>query len=138
MISSFFTMRHYSFMLSRPGVKPGHYVPFRLRIVDTVTFFSGIQALLMAIIVSTFCTRLAQQAGLMNFGRNPWAYIGCFILVLYIATWIFYLRGIGILRVLFLCLGMMTREEAQYYPLEVSKKRFDPWPECWQKASKGN
>ena len=30
-------MRHYSFTLSRPGLKPDHHVPLRLRIVDTLT-----------------------------------------------------------------------------------------------------
>ena len=95
-------MRHYSLTLSRPGLKPGYYVPFRLRIVDTATVLSGIPTGLAAIGVGMFSPRWAQQLGLGIVGRNQWACFGCMILVLFVTAWILYFWSIGLLRLLFL------------------------------------
>jgi hypothetical protein len=129
-------MRHYSFALSRPGLKAGCYVPLRLRVVDTVTMLSGVPMLIAAIGISMWSLGWAQQLGLGIIWRKHWALYGYMLLILFASAWILYFWCIGLLRLIFRCLGMMTEEESQYYPLEASKKRFDPWPGCWQREEK--
>jgi hypothetical protein len=130
-------MQHHSFTLSRPGLRPGYYVPLRLRIVDTVTVLSGIPMLVAAIGISILSLALAEPLGLGIIWRNQWAFRGYAACALLLSSWILYLWFTGLLRLFFRFLGMMTREESQDYPLKVSKNRFDPWPEYWQKAEKG-
>ena len=129
-------MQHYSFALSRPGLKPEHYIPLRLRVVDTVTVLSGIPMLIAAISIGILSLGWAQQLGLDIIWKNQWAFVGYLLFVLFVSAWFAYFCCVGLLRLFFRCLGMMTREESQYYPLEASKKRFAPWPECWQKDAK--
>ena len=38
------------------------------------------------------------------------------------------------LRYLFRFTGILTAEQATYYPLRVNKLRMDPWPLCWQES----
>ncbi len=130
-------MQHYGFTLSRPGLQPGFYVPLRLRVVDTVTVLSGIPMLIAAISIWMLSFAWAEPLGLGIIWRNQWAFLGYAALVLFLSSWILYFWYTGMLRLLFRCLGMMTRGESQYYPLGGSKAELDPWPECWQKDEQG-
>jgi hypothetical protein len=130
-------MQHYTFSLSRPGLKPGCYIPLRLRVVDTVTILSSIPMVIMAIGIAILSLAWAEPLGLGVIWRNQWAFLGYAALVLFLSSWTLYFWCVGMLRCLFRFLGMMTREEATCYPLEASKKRIDPWPECWQKSENG-
>jgi hypothetical protein len=130
-------MRHQSFTLSRPGLKPGYYVPVRLRVVDGVTLLSGIP-MLIAIFAITFLSIdwvKALWPGIIL--GNPLVFFGYLVFIFLLSSWIVYYYFIGFLRILFLCLGMMTRAESQYFPLEASKRKVDSWPECWQKNAPG-
>jgi hypothetical protein len=121
--------QHYSFMFSRPGLKPGHRVPLRLRLVDTLTVLSSIP-LVIAICIIPFSW--VDRLGLDIVWKNQWAFYGYMVLVLLVSSWAIYLPYIGLLRLLFHCLGMVTQEESQHFHLKASKDRIGPWPECWQ------
>ncbi len=127
-------MRHYNFTLSRPGLKPGHHVPLRLRIVDTLTVLGGVPMLIAAIGVSMVSLTWADKLGLGVIWKNPFAFYGYVTIVIFVAIGTLYFRYIVLLRAFFRCLGMLTRQEAIDYPLEAFKRRrLSPWPESWQK-----
>jgi hypothetical protein len=125
--------QHHSFMLSRPGLEPGHHVPLRLRIVDTTTVLSSIPILIAVIAICVMSFSWAERLGLDIFWKNLWAAYSYMVVVLLLSSWTIYYLHVGLLRLLFRCLGMMTQEESQRYPLKMSKDHVDPWPECWQK-----
>lgn len=125
-------MRHHSFTLSRPGLKPGYDVPRRLRVVDTVTTLSGIPLFALTVAAVFLSVRVADHVGLGAVGKNPWAFFGYVLAVFYVASWGFCLSLVRVFRLLFRYLALMTEEESRYYPLRASKGRFDAWPDCWQ------
>jgi hypothetical protein len=125
--------RHHSFTLSRSGLKPGCYVPARLRIVDTLTVLSGVPMVIAVIALAMTSLRWADRIGLGVIWRNPIAFCAYFGAVLLATGWTVSLTAIATLRFVFRITGMMTKAEAQFYPLRADKKRVDPWPEAWQK-----
>lgn len=125
--------RHQSFTLSRSGLKPGYYVPVRLRVVDTLTIFSGLPMVITIVALAMVSFRWADQLGLGVIWRNAFAFYAYVIAVLLIVSWAVYWTAVGVLRFAFRLAGMMTREEAKSFPLRADKKRVDPWPESWQK-----
>ena len=131
-------MRHYSFTLSRPGLKPGHYVPLRLRIVDTLTGLSGVPMVIVMFGVVFLSLGLADKIGLGAIWRSLFAFYAYVIVVTFVVGWTLWFASTFWLRVIFRSLGMLTRDEAVHYPLEVSKKDIAPWPESWQKPEDGN
>lgn len=125
-------MRHMSFTLSRPGLKPGHYVPLRLRMVDTLTILSGVPAAVTIVVSALVALRWADQIGFAVIWRNRLAFYAYSIVVAGIAGWTVSLGMLGVLKFAFCLAGMMTREEAKWFPLQAGKGRVDPWPESWQ------
>lgn len=118
--------RHQSFTLSRPGLKPGYYVPARLRAVDTSTIVSSIPAFVALLALVKISFVLARR---LDFGdMNPFAFYAYLIAVLVIAAWAISLAMIAVMRFAFLVTGMMTKSESHSFPLD----RFDPWPDSWQ------
>lgn len=129
--------RQYSFTLARSGLKPGYYVPVRLRIVDTVTILSGVPIFVAAIALAMASARWAGQIGLGVVWREPAVFFVCLCVMLLAAIWILWLTAVAALRLVFRITGMMTKAEARYYPLRADKRCVDPWPEAWQKAEVG-
>lgn len=125
--------RHHSFTLSRSGLKAGYYVPTRLRIVYTLTVLSGVPMVIAVIAFAMASLRFADQIGLGVIWRNPIAFYMYCGAVLLATGWTVSLTATAILRVFFRITGMMTRAEAQHYPLRADKNYIDPWPEAWQK-----
>lgn len=127
--------RHQSFTLSRSGLKADHYVPTRLRIVDTLTALSGVPMVIAVLTLAMASLRLADRFGLGVIWRNQFAFYAYVIVVLFIAGWTVSLITIYLLRCVFRITGMMTEPEAQSYPLRADKKCIDPWPESWQRPN---
>jgi hypothetical protein len=125
--------RHQSFTLSRSGLKPGYYVPVRLRVVDTLTIFSGVPMVITIIALVMISFRWADRLGLGVIWRNPFAFCAYAIAVLFMAGRAVSWTAVGVLRITFCLTGMMPREESKSFPLRADKKRVDPWPESWQK-----
>ena len=74
------------------------------------------------------------EFGLHVIWQNQFAFYAYFTAVLFIVGWTVSLTGIAVLRIAFRITGMMTRDEAEYYPLRANTYRVDPWPENWQKS----
>jgi hypothetical protein len=125
--------RHHSFTLSRSGLKTGYYVPARLRIVDTLTVLSGVPMVIVIIAFAMASLRWADQIGLGVIWRNRVAFYVYLGAVLLATGWTVSLTGIAVLRFVFRITGMMTKAEAQCYPLRADTKCVDLWPEAWQK-----
>jgi hypothetical protein len=123
----------YSFTLSRSGLKPGYYIPARLRIVDTLTLFSGVPMFIAVIAIAMASMRWADQIGLDVIWRNSIAFYAYLGAVLLGASWTVWLTATAVLRFVFRITGMMTKAEAHCYPLRADKKCVEPWPEPWQK-----
>jgi hypothetical protein len=125
--------RHKSFTLSRDGLKPEHYVPLRLRVVDTLYIASGVPMVIAIVGLVMVSFRWADQLGLGMIWRNQTAFYAYVIGVFVIASWVVCWAAVGALRFVFLLTGMMTKEEARSFPLRAGKKCVDPWPESWQR-----
>ena len=121
--------RHKSFTLSRDGLKPGCYVPLRLRIVDTLSAASmiPISVAIMGIMMVSF--RWADQVSQFGFI----AFITYQFVVLIVGSLLAFWAGDHVLRIAFRFTGMMTKEEAHDFPLGAGHRRIDPWPNSWQR-----
>ena len=125
--------RHHSFSLSRSGLKPGYYVPVRLRIVDTLTVLSGIPTVVAILTIAMVSLWWADRLGLGVIWRSPIAFCVYLGVVLFVGGWSVWLTAIAVLRFVFRITGMMTEAEARHYPLRADKHHVDPWPEAWQR-----
>ena len=123
--------RHQSFALSRPGLKPGHYVPLRLRIVDTLTIVSWLPMVISILAFAILALRVAGDFGVIV--KNPIAVCICLLAALFVAGWAIPLNAMRTLRFLFRVLGMMTAEEEESFPLDTENGDLAPWPDSWQK-----
>ncbi|MEO1529763.1 MAG: hypothetical protein AAFX06_30465 [Planctomycetota bacterium] len=121
-----------SFTLARPGLKPEHYIPFRLRAADTFTAFAQAPMLIVAV----GSVGWAQQRLLdVGFDTNTMPSLGRWIgIALYIAVaTVALVKGVTLLlRFTFQFCGILTSEEARSYPLPVTGV-LAHWPETWQK-----
>ena len=123
-----------SFTLSREGLKPDHYIPVRLRFVDSFGIASGLPLFALVFLV---WSHLVQQLKPMI----PAAVLrnGAIAFFTVLAPLFFFcLFFIGrfwesLLRVFFKTIGFLNKEEAMYFPLAADKRRCDPWPESWQR-----
>ena len=125
--------RHQSFTLSRPGLKSGHYVPLRLRVVDTLAVFSGVPMVIAIVALGMISFRWVDRLGLGLIWQNEFAFCAYWIVVLTLARFAVCYTGIHMLKVSFRVSGMMTRLEAESFPLNAGKGGTDAWPETWQK-----
>lgn len=125
--------QHKSFTLSRVGLKPGHYVPLRLRLVDTLYIASWVPMVIAIIGLAMGSFGWADQLGLGIIWRNHFAFCAYMIAVLFIVSRVVSWTGVAVLRFAFRLAGMMTEEEARSFPLRADKRCVDPWPESWQK-----
>lgn len=125
--------RHLSFTLSRSGLKPGHYVPARLRIADTLTVFTAVLNLVVVITLAVMSLQWSVQLGMGFIWKNPVAFVVYSVTVTVLAGWAVEFASVRVLRRLFRIFRMITDEEARSYPLISGKHRFDPWPDSWQK-----
>ena len=89
--------RHHSFTLSRSGLKPGYYVPARLRIVDTLTVLSGVPLVIAVIAFAMTSLRWADQVGLGVIWRNPIAFYVYLGAVMLATGWTIWLTAIAVL-----------------------------------------
>lgn len=123
------TCDRYSFSLDRPGVRYGYRVRRRLRVVDTATIVVELAAGFASIGLWIWSLGRIKQVVHVN---HPAA-----ILAIALAGFLFVIYTVDaavlwLLRCLFRLSGLMSREEAQSYPLRWGKRCIDPWPATWQ------
>ena len=123
-----------SFTLSREGLKPGQYIPLRLRFVDTFSIASGVPLLALVFYAWIQLAKLLKPLWPAVVLQND--AIAFFAILLPL----FFLCIVSIgrfwefsLRVLFTMIGLLSVEEAKHFPLAADKRRCDPWPESWQR-----
>ena len=117
--------RHSSFVLSRTGIEPGFRVKPRLRFIDTATLVARLLGFPVAVILwFNFGFRVAARFG------DTWFIVALFGLLLALCFAVDQMLVFA-LRVIFRSSGYMTSEEAQHFPLNVSKRSADPWPFDW-------
>lgn len=127
-------MRHYSFSISRPGLKPGYTIPSRFRLVDALTLLSAFpQIAVMGLIIVEYL-KAAWDGRLGPIFQNAYVYLACMLAVVCTTIWTVSRIFTVILRFLFRVLGLLSQEESRLYPLEISKHYVAPWPESWQQA----
>jgi hypothetical protein len=122
----------YSFTLDRAGVPAGFRVKPRLRWVDTITIVVQVAAVgVGGFFLWVKCLGWARDLGLGRIVPNETVGVLCLVALLLACLYATSFATTTALRLFFLITGMLTPEEARHYPLEASKKRVAPWPECW-------
>jgi hypothetical protein len=117
---------------SRPGVQEGFRVIPRLYCVDAVSL--GCHAVTASLVM--FCWFIMLPWG--EFFLQPvapfWLLLCGFAFGWLLVAGLTTLATTLALRWFFRAAGILTAEQAKYYPLRANKLRFDPWPACWQEA----
>ncbi len=116
-------------LCSRPGIQQGFRVYPGLRFVD-----AG----------SVGCHTFTQLFGMLLWIMLPWREFfhqqvaPFWLLVCGFAMGMILALGLTAtittftLRCLFRFTGILSAEQAKYYPLKANKTHVDPWPRCWQ------
>lgn len=127
------TSSQMSFTLARTGLKEDHYIPFRLRLVDTFAIVSGVPllALIFTAVFQSF--RLAEFVGLGNQLQNPIAFCGYLVGAIWLWAVILSHYWYAMMRGMFQLMGLLNRDEARSFPLRADKHCVDPWPDSWQR-----
>jgi hypothetical protein len=113
----------------RPGVQEGFRVSPRLRIVDaaSVGFYVVTQLFVML-----FWIMLPWHEFFLNEVAPFWWLVGGFAIGLVVVLCLASIITTFTLRSLFRQGGVLTAEQAKFFPLRARKLRIDPWPRCWQ------
>lgn len=120
--------RDSSFVLRRPGIESGYRVKRRLRFVDSTTLAVRVLGFPVGMCLwFAFGFRLAAMFG------DTWFIVALFALFL-AAVYVVDTTIVVVLRVIFRASGLMTGEEAAYFPLNIGKRSVDPWPLAWQES----
>lgn len=122
-----------SFTLNRVGLKEAHYIPLRLRFVDSLSIVSGVPLLVLIFAAVFQSFQLANLAGLGNQLQNVVAFFAYLIAAIWFWAWILSKAWIAALRLLLQLTGLLKSEEARSFPLRADKHCVDPWPDSWQK-----
>ena len=121
-----------SFTLARPGLKPEHYVPFRLRAVDTFSTIAPAPMLIISF-ASISYVRSWIFALQLDFMSVPtilrWAGGVLYVLIVSILLWRLLMM---LLRGVFRATDVLSDEESRFFPLAATWEPT-PWPDCWQK-----
>ena len=122
----------YSFSLSRPGLKSGHRVKPRLRLVDTVTVAFSVIAAFGGIFLWFKCLQWDSRLGLGIIVPNHFTFFPFLIVLMGLCVYTSYFVTRYALEVVFRCAGLLLAEEARHFPLQFSKNSCQAWPESWQ------
>ncbi|MFO0943250.1 MAG: hypothetical protein U0930_21150 [Pirellulales bacterium] len=122
-----------TFTMLRPGLKQDHYIPLRLRIVDSASIAIHLPVLILGIGVPFLWVRLIPP---QLFGNNRLSQVVWF--VLWAATLAVWTRALHVVfpklaKYFFVLFGMLAKEEASSFPLRADQEHVDAWPESWQK-----
>jgi len=123
-----------SFTLSREGLKPDHYIPVRLRFVDSFGIASGLPLFALVFYTWIQLAKLLKPLIPAAVLQNDAIAFFAFLLPLFFLC----IFSIGrfwefSLRALFTMIGLLSVEEAKHFPLAADKHRCDPWPANWQR-----